>query len=56
MRTCGSSLLVGSWDISPDGKRFVMVQTDVRRAQPISGMILVQNWRDEVRRLAPVSR
>lgn len=47
---------VGSWDISPDGKRFVMVQTEVRRAQPISGMILVQNWRDEVRRLAPVSR
>ncbi len=36
------------WDITPDGERFLMVKLEERRAQPITEMVLVQNWLKEV--------
>ncbi len=44
------------WDIAPDGDRFLMVKLDERKPQPLTEMVLVQNWFEEVRRLAPARR
>jgi serine/threonine-protein kinase len=42
------------WDISLDGQRFLMVKLDDRKPQPVTEMILVQNWLEELKRLVPV--
>ncbi len=45
-----------AWDISPDGQRFLMVKLDERKPQPVTELILVQNWFEELRRLAPTTK
>ncbi|MBN2265786.1 MAG: protein kinase [Candidatus Aminicenantes bacterium] len=40
------------WDTSPDDRRFLMVKREVPPLKPVTEMILVQNWFEEVRRLA----
>ena len=47
---------VGCWDISPDGQRFLMVKLDERKPQPVTEMILVQNWFEELKRLVPTGK
>jgi len=47
---------VGCWDISPDGERFLMVQLEERKPQPLTEMVLVQNWFEELRGLAPTGK
>jgi len=42
-----------AWDRWPDGKGFLMVKTDVIRPQPVKEIVLVQNWFEELKRLAP---
>jgi len=42
-----------SWDLSLDGQRFPMVKLDDRKPTPITELILVQNWFEELKRLAP---
>ncbi|MBP1601938.1 MAG: hypothetical protein H6Q06_2089, partial [Acidobacteria bacterium] len=44
------------WDISPDGKRFLMVKLEERKPQPVTEMILVQNWFEELKRLCPTGK
>jgi serine/threonine-protein kinase len=44
---------IRNWDISPDGQRFLMVKVDERKSQPVTEMILVQNWFEELKRLVP---
>ena len=44
------------WDISLDGQRFLMVKLDERKPQPVTEMILVQNWFEELKRLAPAGK
>lgn len=44
---------VGCWDISPDGRRFLAVKIDQSKLQPITDMILVQNWFEQVKQLSP---
>jgi serine/threonine protein kinase len=44
---------IRSWDISPDGQRFLMVKLEERKPQPVTEMILVQNWLEELKRLCP---
>ena len=41
------------WDISPDGRRFLMVRMGQRDSRPVTELVLVQNWLEEVERLAP---
>jgi Tol biopolymer transport system component len=41
------------WDISADGQRFLMVKLVERKSQPVTEMILVQNWLEELKRLVP---
>jgi len=42
------------WDTSLDGQRFLMVKMEERKPAPLTEMVLVQNWFEELRRLAPV--
>jgi serine/threonine-protein kinase len=44
------------WDISPDGRRFLMVKVDEREAEPVTEMILVLNWFEELKRLCPTGK
>ncbi len=41
------------WDISVDGQKFLMVKLDDRKPQPVTEMILVMNWFEELKRLCP---
>ncbi len=43
--------IVRGWDVTPDGQRFMMVNYESRMLQPITGMIFVPNWSDELKRL-----
>jgi serine/threonine-protein kinase len=52
----GEARPIRGWDISPDGKRFLMVKLEERKSQPITEMILVQNWFEELKRLAPTGK
>lgn len=46
-----------TYDIAPDGKRFLMITGgDGERATSPSDLIVVQNWFEELKRLAPPSR
>jgi Tol biopolymer transport system component len=45
-----------TWDISPDGQRFLMVKLEERKSQPVTEMILVQNWFEELKRLVPTGK
>jgi Tol biopolymer transport system component len=42
-----------SYDVSLDGKGFLMVKLEERKPQPVTEMILVQNWFEELNRLVP---
>jgi eukaryotic-like serine/threonine-protein kinase len=44
---------IRSWDLSLDGRRFLMVKHDDRKPTPVTELILVQNWFEELKRLAP---
>jgi serine/threonine-protein kinase len=44
------------WDLSLDGQRFLMVKLEERKAAPLTEMVLVENWFEELRRLAPAGR
>jgi hypothetical protein len=47
---------IRGWDISPDGRRFLMVKLEERKPQPVTEMILVQNWFEELKRLLPTGK
>jgi len=39
-----------------DGKRFLMVRQEERKPTPVTEMILVQNWFEELKRLVPTGK
>jgi eukaryotic-like serine/threonine-protein kinase len=41
------------YDISPDGKRFLMIKQDVSPNQPAARIVVVQHWLEELKRLVP---
>ncbi|MEE8625732.1 MAG: hypothetical protein V3T19_10365, partial [Acidiferrobacterales bacterium] len=43
-----------SYDVSPDGERFLMVKL-LEGAPAMSQIIVVQNWLEELKRLAPAA-
>ena len=47
---------VRSWDVSPDGQRFLMVMIEVAKPVPLTEMVLVMNWSQELQRLAPAGK
>jgi hypothetical protein len=40
------------FDVSPDGQRFLMLQARRRAPDVITEMIVVQNWAEELKRIA----
>ena len=48
-----TSGLSRSYNVSPDGRRFIMVQPREQAPLPVSQIVVVQNWIEELRRLAP---
>ncbi|MEP6917208.1 MAG: hypothetical protein ABJC89_16265 [Acidobacteriota bacterium] len=43
-----------TYDVAPDGRRFLMIQQrDPLPQPPITHVVLVQNWLDELKRLVP---
>jgi serine/threonine-protein kinase len=47
---------IRDWDISLDGRQFLMLKLQEMKPQPVTEMILVQNWFEELKRLAPTGR
>jgi hypothetical protein len=47
---------VRDWDVSLDGNRFLMVKLGERRPEPVTELILVQNWFQELKRLCPTGK
>ncbi len=45
-----------TYDISPDGQRFLMIrQGDLSGATPGSHLIVIENWVEELKRLVPTN-
>jgi hypothetical protein len=44
------------WDISLDGQHFLMVKFGQTKLQPVTELIPVQNWFEELKRLAPTTK
>jgi hypothetical protein len=43
-----------TYDVAPDGRRFLMIQQrDPVSQPPITHVVLVQNWLEELKRLVP---
>jgi hypothetical protein len=49
----GSGNPIRAYDLSLDSKRFLMVKLEQRKPTPVTEMILVQNWFEELKRLVP---
>jgi len=47
---------VRGYDLSLDGQRFLMVKLEQRKPAPVTEMILVQNWFEELKRLVPTGK
>jgi Tol biopolymer transport system component len=45
-----------NWDLAPDGGSFLMVKPEETRLEPVTEMILVQNWLEELKRLLPTGK
>jgi len=52
----GRTYPIRSWDLSLDGQRFLMTKRENRKPTPVTEMILVQNWFEELNRLCPVKK
>jgi hypothetical protein len=52
----GSSFPIRSWDLSLDGQQFLMVKIEERKPTPVTEMVLVMNWFEELKRLAPTGK
>jgi serine/threonine-protein kinase len=42
------------YDVSPDGRRFLMIKQDVSASQPAARIVVVQHWLEELKRLVPM--
>jgi Tol biopolymer transport system component len=47
---------IRTYDLSLDGQRFLMVKEGQRKPTPVTEMILIQNWFEELKRLVPTGK
>jgi hypothetical protein len=47
---------IRAYDLSLDGQRFLMVRFENWKPTPVTEMILVQNWFEELKRLVPAGK
>jgi Tol biopolymer transport system component len=52
----GTTFPLRTYDLSLDGQRFLMVKVEQRKPTPVTEMILVQNWFEELKRLIPTGK
>jgi len=45
-----------SYDLSLDGQRFLMVKLEQRKPAPVTEMVIVENWFEELKRLVPTGK
>jgi dipeptidyl aminopeptidase/acylaminoacyl peptidase len=45
---------IRGWDISTDSQRFLMVKREDRESEPVTELVLVQHWLEELKRLVPM--
>jgi serine/threonine-protein kinase len=50
------SFPIRAYDLSLDSQRFLMVKVEERKPTPVTEMILVQNWFEELKRLVPTGK
>ena len=50
----GATAAIRGYDVTPDGRRFLMVRQKERPAVSVSEMVLVQNWFEELKARVPV--
>ncbi len=44
---------IRAWDLSLDSQRFLMIKSEQRKPTPVTEMVLVENWFEELKRLVP---
>ena len=44
------------WDVSPDGQHFLMTKLSSLKPQPVTELILAQDWFEELKRLVPTPK
>jgi serine/threonine-protein kinase len=52
----GGGIPIRDYDLSLDGERFLMVKYEQRKPAPVTEMVLVQNWFEELKRLVPAGK
>ena len=52
----GSGNPIRAYDLSLDSQRFLMVKIENRKPTPVTEMILVQNWFEQLKRLVPTGK
>jgi hypothetical protein len=52
----GLGFPIRSYDLSLDSQRFLMVKGGERTSTPVTEMIIVQNWFEELKRLVPAGK
>jgi len=55
-RGLGIAIPVRGYDISLDDQFFLMVKLEEREPQPVTEMILIQNWFEELKQLVPTRK
>ncbi len=53
---CTRTYPIRAYDLSLDSQRFLMVKFENRKPTPVTEMILVQNWFEELKRLVPAGK
>jgi len=47
---------IRTWDVSPDGQRFLMVKLDEVKPTPVTEMVLVTNWSQDLQHLSSTAK
>jgi eukaryotic-like serine/threonine-protein kinase len=47
---------IRSWDVSLDGQRFLMVTTEGAKPTPVTELVFVMNWFQDLQRLSPTAK
>jgi serine/threonine-protein kinase len=51
-----TSFPIRNWNLSLDGQRFLMVKIGAKEPTPVTELILIQNWFEELKRLCPAGK
>jgi serine/threonine protein kinase len=52
----GAGMPVRNWDISLDDQSFLMVRNEEWEPRPVTELVFIQNWFEELKRLVPVGK